>query len=216
MAATLLSVNLGTRSAVSWNGDAGDPDHTGINKRPATDRVNVTPDGVDGDVVVDRRHHGGPDKAVYAYAREDAEWWEGDLGRVIGNGAFGENLTLAGVDVTGAVIGEHWSIGTAVLQVCQPRTPCLTFAGFWGVPDLIRRFTAHGAPGAYLRVVQPGLVGAGDAVAVTHRPGHGVTLGEVFRAVHGEVDLLPRLLTAEELPEKVRAKVARRLGHQHA
>jgi MOSC domain-containing protein YiiM len=212
MAGHLLSVNLGARTPVSRAGDPDDPPHTGIDKRPSADRVTLAVDGVHGDVVVDRRHHGGVDKAVYAYAREDADWWQSELDRVIANGGFGENLTLAGVDVTGAVIGERWAIGSAVVEVCQPRTPCLTFAGFWGVPDLIRRFTAHGAPGAYLRVAQPGDVGAGDPVRVVHRPDHGVTVSEVFRAVHGEVELLPRLLTAEQLPARVREKVARRLG----
>ena len=212
MAGTLISVNLGGRSVVSWAGDPGDPAHTGIDKRPTTARVALAADGVAGDVVVDRRHHGGADKAVYAYAREDADWWARELGRDLGDGAFGENLTLRGVDVTAAVIGERWAIGGAVVEVCQPRLPCLTFAGFWGVPDLVRRFTAHGAPGAYLRVVRPGDVGAGDPVAVVHVPGHGVTLGEVFRAVSGEVGLLPRLLAAEQLPAVIRDKVARRLG----
>jgi MOSC domain-containing protein YiiM len=213
MTGTLLSVNIGNRTPVSWGRtDAGDPDHTGIDKRPTGRRVALRADGVDGDAVVDRRHHGGTEKAVYAYAREDADWWQDDLGRTIGDGAFGENLTLLGVDVTRSVIGERWEIGGAVLEVCQPRLPCATFAGFWGVPDLIKRFTAHAAPGAYLRVVQPGDVGAGDTVTVTRVPEHGVTLGEVFRAVNGETVLLPRLLTAPELPDRVRAKVARRLG----
>jgi MOSC domain-containing protein YiiM len=213
MTGTLLSVNIGSRTPVTWGrADAADPGHTGIDKRPTDRRVALGADGVDGDAVVDRRHHGGTDKAVYAYAREDADWWQEDLGRPIGDGAFGENLTLRGIDVTGAVIGEHWAIGGAVLEVCQPRLPCTTFAGFWGVPDLIKRFTAHAAPGAYLRVVQAGDVGAGDTVTVTDVPDHGVTIGEVFRAVNGEVALLPRLLAAAELPDRVRAKAARRLG----
>jgi MOSC domain-containing protein YiiM len=213
MTGTLISVNLGSRTPVTWRrAAADDPGHTGIDKRPIDRRVTLTADGVDGDTVVDRRHHGGTDKAVYAYAGEDADWWGAELDRPVGVGAFGENLTLRGVEVTRAVIGERWTIGGAVLQVCQPRLPCATFAGFWDVPDLIKRFTAHAAPGAYLRVVESGDVGAGDRVMVSDRPAHGVTLGEVFRAVNGETELLPRLLTAPELPGHVRAKVARRLG----
>jgi MOSC domain-containing protein YiiM len=212
MNGTLISVNIGSPTPATWRLAHGDPAHTGIDKRPTGRRIALSADGVDGDAVIDRRHHGGTDKAVYAYAREDADWWQEDLGRPVGDGAFGENLTLRGVDVTHAVIGEHWEIGGAVLQVCQPRLPCATFAGFWGVPDLIKRFTAHAAPGAYLRVVQPGDVGAGDRVTVTGVPEHGVTLGEVFRAMNGAADLLPRLLVAPQLPDRIRAKAARRLG----
>ena len=116
------------------------------------------------------------------------------------------------MDVTGAVIGECWAVGSALLQVTKPRTPCRTFAGFWGVPDLIKRFTAHGAPGAYLRVLREGDVGAGDPVEVVDRPAHGVSVGEVFRATTLEPALLPRLLDVPELPESLREKVRRRVG----
>ena len=114
--------------------------------------------------------------------------------------------------VTGAVIGEQWAIGDALLQVTKPRTPCTTFAGFWGMPDLIKRFTARAAPGAYLRVLREGEVGAGDPVEVVARPEHGVTIGQVFRAMNLEPELLPRLLDAPELPEPIREKIRRRLS----
>jgi MOSC domain-containing protein YiiM len=114
--------------------------------------------------------------------------------------------------VTGAVIGEQWAIGSALLQVTKPRTPCTTFAGFWGVPDLIKRFTVRATPGAYLRVLREGEVGAGDPVEVVDRPAHGVTIGEVFRAMNLEPDLLPRLLDAPDLPEPIRQKARRRLA----
>jgi MOSC domain-containing protein YiiM len=208
----LISVNVGVRTVASWASEAG---YTGIDKRPAAQRVRLTPDGVVGDVIGDRRHHGGVDQAVYAYAAEDAQWWEAEMGCGIPPGSFGENLTTSGVDVTGAVVGERWAIGGALLEVCQPRIPCGTFAGFWGEPDLVKRFTAHGAPGAYLRVLSAGEVGAGDPVTIAHRPAHGVTIGEVFRS-NTDASLLPRLLLAPELPEKVREKAARRLARTPA
>ncbi|MDP9397499.1 MAG: MOSC domain-containing protein [Actinomycetota bacterium] len=178
----------------------GDSDLTAIDKRPVPGRVRVHRLGLEGDRQYDTRHHGGPDKAVYAYAREDARWWEQELGRELAPGAFGENLTTEGIDVTGAVIGERWQIGNVLLQVVWPRIPCRTFAGFWDVRDLVKRFTAHGAPGAYCRVLKEGTVGAGDAIEVVERPGHGVTLGEVFRARSGERALVPRMLEAPALP----------------
>jgi MOSC domain-containing protein YiiM len=204
----LHSVNVGVRTTASWS-EVG---WTGIDKRPVTHRVRITGEGVGGDRIADRRHHGGADKAVYAYAREDALWWSDELRQEIEPGGVGENLTTVGVDVTGAVIGELWTVGGAVLQVCQPRTPCRTFAGFLDVPDLIKRFTDRGAPGAYLRVLRDGDVGAGDPVAVSDRPAHGVTIGETFRALHRQPDLLPRLLVATALPTDMKARVQRRLA----
>ncbi|HEY0699195.1 MAG TPA: MOSC domain-containing protein, partial [Micromonospora sp.] len=202
MTSTLISVNLGGVTEAPWAGGAGG--RSGIDKRPVPGRVTARADGLDGDFIGEPAHHGGVDKAAYAYAREDAVWWERELDREIPPGRFGENLSTCGLDVTGAVIGERWSIGTAVFEVAIPRTPCTTFAGFWGVPDLVKRFTAHGAPGAYLRVVTEGEIGAGDVIEVVRRPAHGVTVGETFRALNLEPELLPRLLVATELPEGLR------------
>ncbi|MEU4713724.1 MOSC domain-containing protein [Micromonospora purpureochromogenes] len=210
MTGRLAAVNLGVVTEAEWAGDASG--RSGIDKRPVDGPVLLRADGVAGDFIGERAHHGGPDQAVYAYAGEDAEWWSAELGRSVPPGGFGENLTTSAVDVTGAVIGELWAIGSAVLQVTKPRTPCTTFAGFWGVPDLIKRFTVRAAPGAYLRVLREGEVGAGDPVEVVDRPAHGVTIGEVFRAMNLEPELLPRLLDAAELPEPVLEKVRRRVA----
>ncbi|QOC90776.1 MOSC domain-containing protein [Micromonospora craniellae] len=209
MTGKVISVNLAVVTEAAWAGDASG--RSGIDKRLAAGRVTVRTDGVVGDFIGERAHHGGPDQAVYAYATEDAQWWAAVLGRAVPPGHLGENLTTTGVDVTGAVIGEQWVIGSALLQVTKPRSPCRTFAGFWGVPDLIKRFTVRATPGAYLRVLREGTVGADDPVEVVHRPAHGVTIGEVFRALTLEPALLPRLLDADDLPESTREKMRRRL-----
>lgn len=188
------------------------PRGTGIDKRAVQGRVSVRDDQVGGDHIGNTRVHGGYDQAVYAYAREDAAWWATDLGRELPPGSFGENLSTEGVDVTGAVIGERWAVGSALLEVSSPRIPCTVFAGFWDVPRLIKRFTERGWPGAYLRIITPGDVGAGDAVEVVHRPAHGVTIGETFRALSGDRELAPRLLELPELPEKYRERVLKWLS----
>ncbi|MCI4062167.1 MOSC domain-containing protein [Micromonospora sp. R77] len=211
MAGRLVTVNVGAVTEAAWAGDASG--RSGIDKRPVDGPVLLRPDGVAGDFIGERAHHGAADQAVYAYAEEDAGWWAAELGREIRPGAFGENLTTYAVDVTGAVIGEQWAVGSALLQVTKPRSPCTTFAGFWGVPDLIKRFTVRAAPGAYLRVLRAGEVTAGDPVEVVERPAHGVTIGEVFRATTLEPDLLPRLLDAPGLPDRIREKARRRLAH---
>src|SRR3954451_3610454 len=155
---------------------------TAIDKRPVAGRRPVGPLGGDGDEQCDKRDHGGVEEAVYGYAREDAEAWATDLGYDVPPGRFGENLSTEGLDVTGAVLGERWSVGTdgLVLEVTSPRIPCSTFQGWLDEPHWVRRFTERGAPGAYLRVLQPGTVAAGDAVEVVHRPAHGVTVGELL------------------------------------
>ena len=143
---------------------------TGLWKLPVEGAVAARELGLEGDLQADKRVHGGPDKAVYAYATEDVEWWEEQLGRELGPGFFGENLTLRGVEVSGARIGERWEIGGAVLEVSGPRHPCWKLATKVGEPRFIKRFAQAGRPGAYLRVLRHGELRAGDVVVVTPGP----------------------------------------------
>ncbi len=189
------------------------PNRSGIDKRPVSGRVALHQMGLDGDVQVNKKHHGSEGQAVYAYAQEDAEWWAAELDRDLPPGRFGENLRTAGLDLTGAEIGEHWRIGTTLLEVTAPRTPCANFARFWGVPDLVKRFAAHGATGAYLRVLETGEVGAGDAIAVVERPGHGITVETGFRIVMTQKARLPELAPAlQHLPLKSQPRLAAKLA----
>ncbi|MEI4273624.1 MOSC domain-containing protein [Klenkia sp. LSe6-5] len=189
------------------------PSTTGIRKRPVGGRVAVLDETLDGDRQVNRKHHGGEGQAVYAYAAEDAAWWATDLGRDLPAGSFGENLRTTGLDLTGAVLGSRWAVGSALLEVTAPRIPCANFARFWDVPDLVKRFTAHGASGAYLRVLQTGDVGAGDAVEVVHVPDHGVTTGLLFRALTTQRSRLVEVEPAlDVVPHKDRDKLTRRIA----
>ena len=189
------------------------PNRSGIDKRPVAGRVAVHPLGLDGDVQVNKKHHGGEGQAVYAYAQEDAEFWIAELGRELPPGRFGENLRTSGLDLRAAVLGEQWRVGTALLEVTAWRTPCANFARFWGVPDLVKRFAAHGATGAYLRVLETGDIGAGDDVEVVARPGHGITVETAFRIVMTEKSRLPELAPAlQHLPLKDQPKLAARIA----
>ncbi len=218
----LLSVNLGRARAVPYTDQ---PDGlTGIDKRPADGPVRVAapgPTGVGasglaGDAVCDTRHHGGDHQAVYAMAREDLDEWERELGRTLVNGTFGENLTTEGLDVSGALIGERWRVGPdVVLEVASGRIPCRTFQGHLGVERWVRRFTERGAPGAYLRVIEPGEIRAGDAVEIVHRPEHDVTVAVQFRAVTTERAWLPRLLAAGEALHPEALDAARKYVARH-
>jgi MOSC domain-containing protein YiiM len=151
---------------------------TAIDKRPVAGPVAVHELGVEGDRQVDSSH-GGPDKAVYAYADEDADWWAADLGREVPPGLFGENLRVRGVEVTGAEIGERWRVGDVLLEVRMPRTPCQNLSLRVGEEGFHLRFNASGRVGALLRVLESGTVRAGDEVTVVTRPGHGVTVADL-------------------------------------
>ena len=145
----------------------GRAERTAIDKRAVDGAVPVGAEGLDGDTQVDRRFHGGVDRAVYAYAQMDADHWAAALRRDVLPGMLGENLRVDGLDVSGARIGERWHLsGGAVLEVTAPRMPCRTLQGFLDVPDMIARFTSAGRPGAYLRVVVPGAIAAGEGIAV--------------------------------------------------
>lgn len=197
-AARVISVNVGPVRTVTMRGR---PVRTAIHKSPVHHRVRVGGVNVEGDDQADRTVHGGPDKAVYAYAAEDLAWWAGELGRAVEPGTFGENLTTEGLDLARAVIGERWAVGTTVLEVAQPRVPCFKLGIAMGDPRFPARFAAAARPGAYLRIVVPGEIGTGDPIRTVLRPRHGVTIGHVERAYHADRGLLPRLLAAPELPE---------------
>ena len=137
--------------------------------------------------------------AVYAYAREDLDGWAAELGTPLRNGVFGENLTTEGVDVTNAVIGERWLVGTVELEVCQPRQPCSKLGLRFGNPKMVKMFAQASRPGAYLRIVSEGELGVGDAVEVVSRPDHGVTIAMVSDAVFKDRSLAARVLEAPQL-----------------
>jgi len=212
MTAVLLSVNVGSAVA-SEHTDTG---ITGIDKRPSAEPVEIRDpgagtggSGVAGDAIGDPRSHGGSDQAVYAYAREDLDVWQAELGRPLPGGVFGENLTTLGLDVNGALVGERWTVGErCVLEVTSPRIPCRTFAGWLEEQLWVRRFTQRGAPGAYLRVIVPGSVCGGDPITVIHRPSHDVTIAMMFRALTTEKVEEARLVAAgDALPERLRRRL---------
>jgi MOSC domain-containing protein YiiM len=194
----LVSVNVGRARQLSVR--RGRPLMSAIGKAPVEGRVRVAGVNLDGDEQADRRVHGGPDKAVYAYASEDTAFWAAELGRPLGPGALGENLTTEGVDVSGAVVGERWRIGDTELEVCQPRLPCSKLALRLGEPKMVKRFAEASRPGAYLRIVREGTLGAGDAIELLARPAHGVTVRDVSDAILLDETLLTAAAAAPELP----------------
>lgn len=206
--AQLLSVNVGRPRQIAVR--RGRALISAIGKQPVPGRVRVAGVNLSGDDQADRRVHGGPDKAVYAYAGEDIAFWEAELGRPLAPGAyFGENLTTAGLDVSGAVIGERWRVGSVELEVCQPRIPCAKLGVTFADVAMVRRFAEASRPGAYLRIVREGELGAGDQLVVSERPDHGVTIALVADAVLLDDALRPRALAAPQLAADLAARLRR-------
>ncbi|OBF33710.1 molybdenum cofactor biosysynthesis protein [Mycobacterium sp. ACS1612] len=216
--ANVLAVNL----AHPYPNSDKDSLLTGIDKRPTGDTVSVRApgpkhgglgSGLVGDYIGDQQYHGGDDQAVYAYAREDLDMWERELGRDLNNGEFGENFTTEALDVTGARIGERWRVGAdgLVLEVTRPRIPCRTFATWLSIRGWVKTFTKAATPGAYLRVIESGSVRAGDSIVVIDQPSHDVTVGLVFRALTLEPELLPQVLQADALADEIKDLARRRI-----
>jgi MOSC domain-containing protein YiiM len=209
----VISVNVGTPREVEWAGIG----RTAIEKHPVDGLVPVTRFGVAGDQVADTVHHGGLDQAVYAFAREDLDWWESELGREIRNGQFAENLTTTGIDVNEAEVGERWRVGTALVEVAMVRIPCNDFKNWQRVNGYderawVKRFAERGRPGPYLRVIEEGEVQAGDDLVVVGRPGHGVTVSTMFRALTTDRSLLPELAKVDDLAAVARRQVEAFVG----
>jgi MOSC domain-containing protein YiiM len=195
----VLSVNVGRPRTVEWHGREV---QTGIWKAPVAGRVAVRGVNLDGDGQADLRVHGGPDKAVYAYAIEDYDWWAGELGSPIEPAAFGENLTVRGLALDDLVIGSRARVGTALLQVTQPRLPCFKLGIRMGDAAFVEHFDAAQRFGAYFRIIEEGDVGAGDEIAVLPSRTEGITVRELGLSMHGATrEFLARVRDDPDVPE---------------
>jgi MOSC domain-containing protein YiiM len=207
----VVSVNVGRPAPLSTGRRVVE---SAIVKAPVLGPVAARGVNLEGDDQADRRVHGGPDQAVYAYASEDIAFWSDVTGLDLGPGVFGENLTLEGLDPSAARIGERWRIGTVELRVTAPRIPCFKLETRIGVRGFQKQFLHAGRPGAYLAIEQEGVLQAGDAVEILHRPAHDVTprlLVEVMwldrtrlaEVEPGRADLMPKLAEwYDELKER--------------
>ncbi len=194
----ILAVSVGMPREFEYNGR---PARSAIWKTPVAGRVAARGVNLAGDDQADRRAHGGPDKAVYAYAVEDLRWWERQLGRPLQHGELGENLTTEGIDVNGARVGERWEVGTTLLEVSEPRVPCWRLGVRMNDKLFPRRFTEALRPGAYLRILVEGDVGAGDEIRVIERPGHDLTIRDVLRIYAFDREEVGRLLAIPRMSE---------------
>src|SRR5919106_2194125 len=207
----VASVNVGQPRRVRWHDRTVT---TGIWKQPVSGRVRAAGVNLDGDGQADRRVHGGPSKAIYAYAVEDYRWWGQELGSPLAPGTFGENLTIAGIDLAAAVVGERWRVGTTTLRVTEPRIPCFKLGIRMGDAAFVHRFATAARPGTYLAIEVEGDIGSGDTITRLDRSASGLTVGDVERTYHGHADLLSAMVDSPELSEAWRSWALRRLARR--
>ena len=174
----LMSVNLGQDRILQRRDRT---ERTGIFKFPTDESVRVTRLGLEGDVIVSRKHHGGPDQAIYVYGAGDYEWWSKELGRDIAPGTFGENLTISELESAQFNIGDYLNIDEVTLQVTAPRIPCGTFAARMDDPQWVKRFRHAERPGLYCRVIKDGFVRTGDPVSMERYVEETISISEMFR-----------------------------------
>ncbi|MBC5806054.1 MAG: MOSC domain-containing protein [Candidatus Eremiobacter antarcticus] len=194
----VVSVNVGVPKETLWQGRTV---RSAIWKYPVDGSVAIRGVNADGDDQADRKVHGGVDKSLYAYGAEDYEWWSSRLGRTLPPGQFGDNLTVRGIDVSAALIGERWTAGSATLEVTEPRIPCYKLAMRMQDPKFPRAFTAALRPGAYMRIVAEGSARSGDAVSVAHRPSHGLSIRKMFDIYSFHRERLGEFLEVAELSD---------------
>lgn len=209
------SVNIGQSKPAQW----AEVGATSMEKLATSEPVTVGREGIVTDTQTDRRHHGGEEQAVYAFAREDLDVWGARLGVTLRDGQFAENLTTEGIDTNAALVGEQWRIGTVLLEICSVRTPCNDFKNWMGVSGYdntqwVKRFAAEARPGPYLRVLEEGRLQAGDEIVVVHRPDHGITVSTLFKALSTDRSLLPSLIGIDGLGDKPRAAAERYVAAQ--
>jgi MOSC domain-containing protein YiiM len=201
----IASINIGKEQTLVRPGKT---EQTGIFKQPETGPVTITYQGLPGDFIGDKKHHGGPDQAVYIYGSEDYAWWAAELGRDLAPGTFGENLTISGLACADFAVGDILHFGGVTLQVTAPRIPCGTLAGRMGDPQFVKRFRASERPGLYCRVLREGQAQAGDEVVVERYHGERISIPEIMRD-HYEPELTETALRrylAAPIAIRLRAK----------
>ncbi|MCA1582810.1 MAG: MOSC domain-containing protein [Acidobacteria bacterium] len=218
MTPRLLSVNLAVPGRLRARGRDVP---SGIFKEPAAGRIPLHRESLEGDVQVDRRYHGGPEKAVYAYSSEHNAYWSRELGRdePLPPGYFGENFTTRGLLEDDVALGDAFRIGTARVQITTPRSPCFKLGLRVGSARFLKAFLASGRLGFYLRVLQEGDVGAGDAIERIDRVPNPLKISDLIRLLYFhpvEPSSLERALEAGALGAGLRRQLQERLGSLHA
>lgn len=206
----VIATNIGRKKLVSWRGKEV---ATGIFKTPVEQALELGKEIVGTDVIADRKVHGGTDKACYLFAADHYPYWKGLYPDLDWNwGMFGENLTIEGMNENDIQIGDVYEIGTALVEVSQPREPCYKLGIRFGSQQILKQFIEHAYPGTYVRVIREGKVSKGDILKLVSRPETSISVKDLFNLFYARIkntDLVQRALASNALPEKKRIKLSK-------
>ncbi|WP_437399624.1 MOSC domain-containing protein [Flagellimonas lutimaris] len=204
----VISTNLGEPTKIVWNGKATS---TGIYKFPVESPLFLDLEDVQGDTVVDRKYHGGIFKACYLFSGDNYPYWKAKYPHLDWNwGMLGENLTVEGLDESQIRIGSTYKLGTALVQITQPREPCYKLGIRFGNQDILKQFIDHGRPGTYVRILEPGTVSIGDTMELVEESKAPLTVQQFYNLLFSKTkdqEVLEMAIQNEALPLKKREKL---------
>ncbi|USD25615.1 MOSC domain-containing protein [Flagellimonas marinaquae] len=204
----IISTNLGNPTKIVWNGKETT---TGIYKFPVDQPILLESTDVKGDSVIDRKHHGGIYKAAYLFSADRYAYWKEKYPDLEWNwGMFGENLTIQGLDESQIRIGSIYRLGTALVQITQPREPCYKLGIRFKDQNMIKQFIDQGFPGTYVRVLESGTVKTGDSIELSKASETPLTVQEFYKLLYAKTKdshVLRLALQNEAIPKSKREKL---------
>ena len=205
----IIATNIAKPTTIVWNGKT---QTTGIYKYPTKEGIYLEKEDVKGDEVSDRKHHGGIFKACYLFSEDHYAYWQNLYPNLDFNyGIFGENLTVKGLDETKISVGDIYKIGTALVQVTQPREPCFKLGIRFGTQAILKQFIKHARPGTYVRVLEEGLIKPGDKMILVQAATNSLTTTQLFSllfAIQKDQSQLALIVNNDAIPLKKRQKLA--------
>ena len=204
----VIATNIGTSTTFQWNGKE---EQTGIFKYPVDKPLFLGKTDVAKDTVIDRKHHAGVHKACYLFSADHYTYWKGKYPDLEWDwGMFGENLTIQGMDESLIRIGDVYKIGSALVQVSQPREPCYKLGVRFGTQEMLRQFIAHGYPGTYVRILKEGEVKTNDELILVERSENTLTVKQFYQLLYAkekELEIVKLAINNPSLPEYKRARL---------
>ncbi|MEZ4811720.1 MAG: MOSC domain-containing protein [Allomuricauda sp.] len=204
----VISTNIAIPKMVQWNGKEI---ITGIYKYPVPEPIHLETESVAGDTIADRKVHGGTFKACYLFSSKHYAYWKGKYPRLEWDwGMFGENLTLEGLDESKLRIGSIYRLGTALVQITQPREPCFKLGIKFGTQEVLKQFIDHGFPGTYVKVLEVGSVKVGDEMTLVEESKNPLTVQQFYQLLFSRAKdpvLLQLAIDNEALPQYKRDRL---------
>ncbi|MCR1026140.1 MOSC domain-containing protein [Cellulophaga baltica] len=211
----VISTNLGKSTTILWNGKE---EQTGIYKYPTSEAIQLLNEDVANDTVIDRKHHGGVHKACYLYSADQYPYWKNHYPDLEWDwGMFGENLTIEGLDESKLRIGSTYKLGSALVQITQPREPCYKLGIRFNDSKIIKKFVAHNYPGTYIKVLETGTVTTGDEMILISQSENSLTINQYYQFLFAKTkdpEVIQLILSNDALPKYKKERLRNSLKTQ--